>query len=71
MHKRKKFLVYPPNYKPGDGYKAYHSRLQAWKASMRLGEGTSVDVIICSYLGPRVFWNSRESLPLWEITRRA
>jgi hypothetical protein len=44
MHRRKRFLVYPPDYKPGRGrYKVTHSKYQAMKMARRMGDGSEVD----------------------------
>jgi hypothetical protein len=71
MHTRKAFLIYPPNYKPGDGYKVRHSKRQAWKVAVRMGEGASVDVAMHTHTAPRTFWNSSSSRPLWVLEKRA
>lgn len=36
---RKKWICYPPNYRPGDGYEIVRSNLQAKKTLVRLGVG--------------------------------
>lgn len=36
-HRRKTFVVYPPNYKPGDGFKKVRSKRQAWKVANKPG----------------------------------
>lgn len=71
MHRRKKFLIYPPNYTPGDGYQVRHSRLQAWKAAVRMGEGASVDVSTQTHPAPHANWISSSSRPLWVLEKRA
>jgi hypothetical protein len=65
MHRRKKFLVYPPNYKPGDGFVIRHSKLQAWKVAVRFGVGASVDVDIQLHPARRKYWTSRQHSWLW------
>jgi hypothetical protein len=50
-HRRKKFLVYPPNYQPGDGYVIKYSKRQAWKVAVLFGAGASVDASI--HIHPR------------------
>lgn len=68
MHKRKKFLIYPPNYKPGDGYKTCSSKLQAWKIAVKLGEGAGVDVCVQTHDKPFSGWTSSIGpTPLWEV----
>lgn len=69
MHTRKQFLIYPPNYQPGDGYKVRHSKRQAWKAAVRMGEGSSVDVETHTHPAPRTFWHSSTSRPLWVLEK--
>jgi hypothetical protein len=71
MHTRKAFLIYPPNYKPGDGYKVRRSKRQAWKEAVRMGEGASVDVQKQTHPAPRTRWNSSVSRPLWVLEKRA
>lgn len=71
MHKRKQYLVYPPNYKPGDGYKVRYSRVQAWKAAVRMGEGASVDVCTHTHPAKRTFWNSSSGRELWVLEKTA
>ena len=71
MHSRKVFLIYPPNYKPGDGYKVRHSKRQAWRVAVRMGEGASVDVETQTHPAPRTRWTSSVSRHLWVLERRA
>lgn len=72
MHKRKTFLVYPPNYKPGDGFVVRHSRLQAWKVASRMGVGASVDVDIQIHPARCKHWTSSVHTGLWgPLTLRA
>ena len=65
MHKRKTFLVYPPNYKPGDGFVVRHSKLQAWKVAARMGAGASVDVDIQTHPARCKNWTSSVHTGLW------
>ncbi|MGZ8953864.1 MAG: hypothetical protein ACXW0Q_04205 [Methylovulum sp.] len=65
MHRRKRFLIYPPNYKPGDGFLVRHSKLQAWKAATRMGVGACVDVSVHTHPGRRQPWNSSSGYGLW------
>lgn len=65
MHRRKKFLIYPPNYKPGDGFVVRSSKLQAWKAARRMGVGASVDVGIQIHPARGKSWTSSTHKWLW------
>lgn len=48
MHRRKKYVVYPPNYKPGDGFVIRKSKFQAWKTAVRsFDRFTRKDVRVC------------------------
>lgn len=66
MHRRKRFLIYPRDYKPGDGFVIRYSRLQAWKVAARMGSGASVDMEINIHPARGKFWNSSQLLSLWE-----
>lgn len=44
MHKRKKYLIYPPSYNPGDGYYAARSLGEAKKIAYRIGSGSEISV---------------------------
>ena len=68
MHTRKQFLIYPPNYKPGDGYKVRHSKRQAWKVAIRFGGGASVDVCVHRHARKHTGWISSTSFALWTVT---
>ncbi len=69
MHRRKTFLIYPPNYKPGDGYKVRHSKFQAWKVAVRMGAGASVDVCVQIHPAARKNWiSSTGPAPVWEVS---
>lgn len=37
-----KWIVYPPNYKPSDGYKKYQNLNKAWRYACQLGVGAEV-----------------------------
>ena len=65
MHRRKQFLIYPPNYKPGDGYKVRYSKRQAWKVAVRMGVGASVDVSVHIHPGRCEGWISSSGYGLW------
>ena len=68
MHTRKKFLIFPPDYKPGDGYLVRHSKLQAWKAAIKMGAGAGVDVSVQKHPRRCHEWISSRLDMLWEIT---
>lgn len=68
MHTRKKFLIYPPEYKPGGKYLVRHSKLQAWKTAVRMGEGATVVVDVFKHPKRCRDWISSCLNPLWEIT---
>jgi len=70
MHNRKEFIIYPPNYKPGDGFKVRKSKRQAWKVAVKMGVGASVDVCTQSHEAPRTFWKACGSSPLWTVKRK-
>jgi hypothetical protein len=68
MHKRKAFLIYPPNYKPGDGFKLRHSKFQAWKVAIHMGGGACVDVCVKTHPARGSHWTSSIGpKPLWEV----
>lgn len=46
MRKRKEFIIYPPDYKPGDGFKVRKSKRQANKVADHWGAGAEVWVCI-------------------------
>jgi hypothetical protein len=70
-HRRKDFIVYPPNYKPLTGrYKIYYSKFQAWKAGIRLGEGATVVVSLQIHPAKHTMWISSSNYLLWEIVKR-
>lgn len=62
MHKRKQFLIYPSNYKPGDGYKTCSSKFQAKKIAKKIavksGNGASIGVHVRTYEKPFSDWVS-------------
>lgn len=66
MHRRKKYLIYPPDYLPGDGFVVRHSKRQALKAAVRMGDGASVDVCIDIHPARCKQWtSSRQCMLLW------
>ncbi len=70
MHVRKKYLIYPPNYRPGDGYVTRHSKFQAWKVAVRMGAGAAVDVSVQRHRSPRIMWYSSSGYCLWDVVNR-
>ena len=68
MHTRKKFLIYPTDYKPGDGYKIRYSKLQAWKVAIKMGAGSFIDVSVQKHPKRCQEWTSSSIDALWEIT---
>lgn len=66
MHRRKKYLIYPPYYQPGDSVEVRHSKRQALKAAVRMGDGASVDVSVYIHPARGKFWASSQLLSLWE-----
>ena len=70
MHKRKHFLVYPPNYKPGDGYVTTYSKRQAWKVAIKLGHGTCIDVAVYRHKRKHSNWYSSGGYRLWEVHKK-
>lgn len=44
MHNRKEFIVYPPEYSPGDGYESFKSLGKAKKKAYKLGKGAMIFV---------------------------
>lgn len=57
MHRRKHYLIYPPNYRPGtDRFHRAHSRLQATKLARKLGAGSEIDVYVQRHPGKRKQW---------------
>lgn len=70
-HRRKEFLVYPPNYRPGalPKYRSFKSRKAAAKQAERWGESASVDVSINVHDRPHTRWVSSFGKPLFTIVR--
>ena len=73
MHKRKKYLVYPPGYSPLVGnYKVRNSRYQALKLAEKFGLGSVVDVAIYYHQAARSKWvgvSGREVFVIGEAFR--
>ena len=73
MHRRKQFLVYPPNYQPlavggGSRYRIYRSKRQAFKQAVRWGKGATVMDSIHVHPKARSSWQSSFSTRYWEMT---
>lgn len=64
MHTRKKFLVYPPNYIPGESrhYKECVSVRQAKKLAIKWGKGAIIYSNILRYEKKRTLWAVSEGL---------
>lgn len=62
MHRRKHFLVYPPDYnphaKPYRKYRVTYSKYQAMKIARRMGDGTEVDESVHIHMKPRCTWTT-------------
>jgi hypothetical protein len=69
MHTRKQFLIYPPNYKPGDGFETRYSKFQAWKVALKMGEGAEIDV--CVHKHPARFHDWVSSFSFRVVVTRA
>ena len=65
MHRRKKYLIYPPYYQPGDDFDVRYSKLQALKVAVKMGTGASVDVSICIHPARCKQWTSSRHCMLW------
>ena len=68
MHTRKKFLIYPTDYKPGDGYLVRYSKLQAWRVAIKMGSGASIYVEVQKHPKRCHAWISCSVEAPWEIT---
>lgn len=69
MHRRKTFLIYPPSYKPGDGFKVRHSKFQARKVALRMGAGAGIDVCVQIHPAARKSWiSSTGPTPVMEVS---
>ncbi|MNK14234.1 hypothetical protein D3C87_323330 [compost metagenome] len=69
MHRRKDFLVYPPNYSPQGGkkYERFKSLLQAKKRASKLGIGSEIWVSVCEHPAKFTRWNRSENFYIGEI----
>jgi hypothetical protein len=70
MHRRKEFLVYPPNYDPMAGgirYRTFKSKRQAWKQACRWGVGTNIMESVHVHRAPRKHWESSRAERDWWV----
>ncbi len=67
MHKRKKYLIYPPSYKPGDGYYAARSIGAAKKIAYRIGSGAEIAVQITHHPAKFKLWTSSQLKYVGEV----
>lgn len=42
----KSWIVYPPNYKPGDGYTEHRFLRKAWRHACQLGVGADLHLVV-------------------------
>lgn len=67
-HRRKTWLVYPPNYTPGQQrFRTFYSKRKAFKCALRWGSGASVMNAIHVHPKPRTHWQSSFSTGEWEV----
>lgn len=67
-HRRKSWLVYPPNYTPGQHrYRTFHSKRKAFKQALKWGEGATVMDAVHIHPRARTPWQSSFSTGFWEI----
>lgn len=66
MHRRKKFIIYPPDYQPGDSFEVRYSKRQALKEAVRMGIDASVDVSVYIHPSRGKLWTSSTQMGLWE-----
>ena len=69
MHRRKRFVVYPPNYQPLTRmrYRVFRSKRQALKQARRWGTGATMMDAIYIHPKPRTSWQSSFSTGIWEL----
>jgi len=67
MHRRKRWLVYPLDYSPGDGYTQHTSRGAAIKKAQRQGGG-SIDVVVHVHPSKGAMWTSSAQHHMLELT---
>lgn len=69
MHRRKQFLIYPPNYSPdAKPFKRYikrFSKFQAKKVAKKLGNGSEIDESIHLHKQIKTTWCSSTSGREW------
>jgi hypothetical protein len=66
-HRRKTYIVYPPNYVPPMKYYLRYSKLQAWKLSRNLGVGAHVSISINRHPKNHAQWEGSEFKPLYDV----
>ena len=69
MHRRKEFVVYPPDYDPyvGRRYLAYKSLRKANLQARKFGAGSEIVEYVQEYRGPRQFWWSSSPGRSWTL----
>ena len=40
------WIVYPPNYQPGDGYKHFKTLKKAWNVAVSMGVGSECHLVV-------------------------
>lgn len=66
-HKRKQYLVYPPNYSFPMKYYMCYSKIQAWKQAKRLGVGAEVSISINRHPKSHTSREGSEFKPLYSV----
>lgn len=62
MHKRKKYIVYPPDYADDGNYMVCSSKYQALKKAFKLGVGAQVFYRIDHYAKKHMMWVSSSGM---------
>jgi len=65
-HRRKEFVVYPPNYQPGDGFIKVRTVKAAKKQCRKYGIGSSVMPWIHQHPSRCKPWQTSWTMNLWE-----
>lgn len=68
MHRRKHYYIYPPHYKPGDGYQERRSKIQAWKAAVKMGAGAEIVAVAYFHPAKRTDWRHQFCRNLWRLS---
>lgn len=66
-HRRKTFLVYPPNYSPGDGFKEVKTVKAAKREAAKMGSGANVTESIEVYKTSHSCWVSWFQGKSWDM----